>query len=114
VTCRRFDALDVPLRADSTNVVKIDVQGFEVEVVEGFGDRWKQVDLALIELRFAPEYTNRGPSFAPVCNILARFGLHPVVFQTYGRALNTHPVVRDVIFVRQELLQKVYWTYYRN
>ena len=113
VTCRRFDTLDVPLAAGSRIVVKIDVQGLEAEVVEGFGDRLNDVDLVLIEVRFVPEYKNRGPSFAPVCNILSRFGLHPVIFQRYGRGdYNTHAIVRDVIFVRETLLQKVYWKYY--
>jgi hypothetical protein len=92
--------------------VKIDVQGVEEDVVAGFGNVWKTVDLVLIELTFAPEYKNVRPSFSPVCAQLAQHGLYPVIFQRYGLQQSTYGIERDVIFVRDNLLPKVYWKNY--
>ena len=53
------------LKIDSVNLLKIDTQGFEPEVLEGFGEKLEMVDVVLSELMFY-DYYERSLSFSDI------------------------------------------------
>ena len=69
-------------------------------------------DAVLLECTFADEYEGKEPSFSPCCSLLRECGLYPIVFQDYGRALSNYAFERDVLFVKRELLGKIYFRNY--
>ena len=54
IEAKRFDSLNIKIKRPC--FLKIDVEGSEYEVLEGFGDRLKEVDVILIEYMFANFY----------------------------------------------------------
>ena len=54
---KRFDSLNIPIERPC--FVKIDVEGAEYEVLEGFGDRLNEVDILQIEEVFSDFFKNR-------------------------------------------------------
>lgn len=89
-------------------LLKVDVQGFEVEVLSGARGSLNAVDIVIIECSFAHEYKNTPPSFSPVCKFLLEFGFYPVIFKDFGRQLSPYAWERDVIFVREEAVQNIW------
>jgi FkbM family methyltransferase len=106
--CKRLDNF-VFDKAGAKLLVKIDVQGFELEVIRGGVNTLKMADIVLLECSFANEYTGKEPSFAPSCAMLKDCGLYPVVFQDYGRSLSNYAFERDVIFVKRALLDRIWF-----
>jgi FkbM family methyltransferase len=105
--CKRLDEFELP--ADRQRLlIKIDVQGFEGEVIRGGMNTLRQADVVLLECSFADEYVDKEPSFAPSCAALRECGLYPIVFQDFGRALSNYAFERDVIFVKRELLDRIW------
>jgi hypothetical protein len=88
--------------------VKIDVQGFEVEVIRGGLNTLKMAEVVLLECSFANEYTGKEPSFAPICSMLKDCDLYPIVFQDFRRSLSNYAFERDVIFVKRDLLDNIW------
>ena len=105
VTCRTLPSA-VALPSDRTVVVKIDVQGHEIAVIDGGGDWFARVDAVLCEVSFCPEYVGLVPSFAEVASRLAAHDLHPIVFQTYGQTVSNYAFERDVLFVKRSRLDR--------
>ena len=106
--CRRLDGFAFD-RGDARLFVKIDVQGFEIEVIRGALNTLKAAELVLIECSFADEYAEKEPSFAPICAMLRDCDLYPIVFQDFGRSLSNYAFERDVLFVKRELLGKIWF-----
>ncbi len=109
--CRTLDSFDFP-RTASKVFVKIDVQGLEIEVIRGGMKTLKMADMVMLECSFAEEWANKEPSFSPCCAMLRECGLYPVIFQDFGRALSNYAFERDVIFVRRELLENIWFENY--
>ena len=90
-------------------VAKIDVQGFEIEVIDGGRRVLAACDAVLVECSFAPMHADgKDPSFGHCNAMLSECGLVPVVFQRYGTLVNTYAFERDVLYVKRELAQKVF------
>ena len=106
VTCRTLPSA-VALPSGRTVVVKIDVQGHEIAVIEGGGDWFAGVDAVLCEVSFCTEYVGLAPSFAEVASRLAAHDLHPIVFQNYGRTISNYALQRDVLFVKRSRLDRI-------
>jgi len=66
-------------------------------------------DAVLLECSFADEYKGIEPSFAPACALLRKCGLYPIVFQDFGRLTSNYAFERDVLFVRRNLLARVWF-----
>jgi FkbM family methyltransferase len=82
-----LDSVAIDLTGYGTIVLKIDVQGHEIEVLRGTAEALRMVDVLIGELAFAGEYEGKPPSFAAVCGLLNEAGLFPAVFQCYSRLL---------------------------
>ncbi len=93
-------------------LLKVDVQGHESSVLQGAGGTLKLADVVIIEVSFANEYQGLSPSFGEVTAMLRAAGLHPVVFQDYGVACSSYAFERDVIFVRENLLPRIWYANY--
>lgn len=74
VTCTRYDTLHAQGIAPRPDVIKIDVQGFEYEVLEGFGDLLKGCLGVQVEAHFAPIYTDQ-KLLSDLVELLGRSGL---------------------------------------
>jgi FkbM family methyltransferase len=108
VQTERFDNVGIDL-SDShfRRVLKIDVQGFELQVLEGMANSLEHVDIALVELSFLPEYVEIPPSFSSVSRIFLEHGLYPAIFKDAGTHRGPYPPQRDVFFVRKQFFQNV-------
>ncbi len=108
---RLDDLLPEGLPADwtdgRTGVLKVDVQGHEAAALAGAPALLARIDVAIVELSFVEEYAGVEPSFGACAGLLAAAGLHPAIFQEYGRHIMPHAVERDVIFVRRHLLERI-------
>lgn len=108
VALQTLDSFGIDPSGHDVTVLKIDVQGHEVEALTGAVETLRTVDVLIGELSFASEYEGTEPSFARVCSLLQVAGLHPAIFQTYGRQLGPHAFERDVVFVRRKRLDRLY------
>ena len=105
VTIVRLDSIYSELCASSENVcLKIDTQGFEMQVLEGAGTRLSEIKLIQLEASLVPQYMGesliedliaylRSRSFVPIW-IINGYAAEPS-FQLYQA---------DVIFARSDLL----------
>jgi FkbM family methyltransferase len=108
VAIETLDSFEINTAGYEATVLKIDVQGHEVEALLGSSTTLQKVDLVIGELSFASEYDGTEPSFSRVCELLHAAGLHPAIFQCYGRQLGPHAFERDVVFVRRNRLDRLY------
>ena len=106
----RLDELNFNFHNKS--VLKVDVQGLEVEVLKGATNSLKLFDLIIIECSFAKEYLHSEPSFADIVELLKKDDLYPIIFQGYGKLISSYAIERDVIFVKKHLLDKILYTNY--
>ena len=88
--------------------LKIDVQGHEIEVLEGAKNTLKKCDVVLLELSFFEEFEGKTPSFSKAVGYLQLADLYPVHFQNYGTNLSPYAWERDVIFVKKDLLKEIW------
>ena len=106
VDCRTLSSI-VTLPSNATVIVKIDVQGHEVPVVEGSRDWFRDVDAVLCEVSFCEEYDGLAPSFVRVAAALACQDLYPIGFQSYGQTASNYAFERDVLFVKKSRLDRI-------
>lgn len=89
-------------------LLKIDVQGYEMNVLQGAVGTLPDIDVVLVECSFLSEYQGVPPSFAHVAGFLRDFEIYPAMFRNYGMALGPHAWERDVIFCRKSLLDQIW------
>lgn len=111
VECKTLDSFNIHANGAKL-ILKVDVQGHEVEVFEGADRTLSEIDACIVECSFADEYAGREPSFAVICERLRAHDLYPIIFQNIGRAISNYGFERDVIFVKRPLLRKVYFENY--
>jgi FkbM family methyltransferase len=92
-------------------VLKIDTQGFEVEVLEGSKKLLKKVSILIIECSFFNQYQDNNASFVRCCEILSKYNLYPIVFKFQGKRFTRHFYENDVIFVKLDQAKNIL---YRN
>lgn len=108
VEVRRLDSLWQELWPSVTPrplMLKIDVQGFEPQVLEGLGERLREVDLLLLEASLIPSYEG-AKSFDVVVSDMRSQGLHPVWIGTGWGSHRTGQVFEcDIAFARVQLIR---------
>lgn len=105
-----LDSFNIKKNDFNKLILKIDVQGHEIDVLKGASETLPLVDIAILELSFSNEYKDLEPSFARASELMLSAGLFPIIFQDYGRTLSPYAWERDVIFVKKYLLNKI-WNY---
>lgn len=107
IEARAIDNLDLKLKDQDITVLKIDVQGHEIEVLEGAKNTLENIDFVFAELSVRQEYSDHAPSFTAASTLLADAGLYPVLFQSYGKQLGPHPIEFDVLFAREPTMKRL-------
>ena len=91
---------------DRANLLKIDTQGYEPEVLEGLGDRLRDVDVVLTELMFF-DYYERSLSFSDIERFLLPAGFHLYDISHISKnPMNGRTDWVDVIYVNNRLRRK--------
>tara|TARA_B100001167_G_C16696505_1_gene269555 strand:- start:19 stop:834 length:816 start_codon:yes stop_codon:yes gene_type:complete len=103
---------DLDFKFHNQSVLKIDVQGLEVEVLKGALNSLKIFDLIIIECSFVKEYLDSEPSFSDIVELLKKNDFYPIIFQDYGKSISSYAFERDVIFVKKHLLDKIFYKNY--
>ncbi len=89
-------------------VIKVDVQGFESQVIEGGKEVFANADVAIVECSFIDEYVNHLPSFGNIVATLREIGLHPVRFGVFDRTKAPIAFERNVLFVKRKYFNKIW------
>lgn len=96
INLKRFDNLDIELKRPC--YVKIDVEGAEDKVIEGFGDKLKDVDVLQIEVLHQTFFEGQG-KLNHIMNILEKYG-----FKGFKQIEVTHiknkPQKSDLVFFK--------------
>lgn len=96
---------ELPLNTQNTSIMlKIDVQGFELRVLGGLGERLSEIKLVLLEASLVPVYDEE-PKFEDVIRKLRETGLHPVwIGPGWGNNVTKQIFQCDIIFARRSLI----------
>lgn len=96
---------DLPIPLPNASIMlKIDVQGLELQVLRGLGDRIGEIALFLLEASLVPVYDEE-PKFEDVVAELRAMGLHPVWIGPGWSSQATKQVFQcDIAFARRSLL----------
>lgn len=89
----------------SIYLMKIDVQGFELEVLEGAVETLKKTDYVFVEAAIRPLY-HGAPRFTHVHDFLDAHGFHLMAMRAWHRG-NRTLVETDMLFRRNELMPPV-------
>lgn len=92
------------LNVDSRTLLKLDVQGFEAQVLRGGGDCVGRVGMCMVEVTPIPLY-ERQSTFVEIVNLLSAGGLHYLGNLEQIHDAKGLPVYMDAIFVRQSALR---------
>lgn len=102
VEVRRLDTIAPEMDLTGPMLIKLDVQGFEMQVIEGGRETLAQADVLITEISFAEFYSGQ-PRFEDLYTELYELGLR---FRgTLGQVHSHHdgsPLFSDAIFVRAE------------
>lgn len=83
-------------------LLKIDVEGFELEVIDGAPELLQKVEVAILETRLFDIFGGT-PIFSEVCARMAAEGFEVYdVIDTIARPLDGALVMCDIVFVRRE------------
>jgi hypothetical protein len=106
VSTIKLDDLQIP-NDDRLLVLKIDVQGHDVEVLRTGPALLEAVQVAIIEVPFVKEYEDRLPSFAECLSLCQQADLYPVMFHEAGRGPSPYPIEQNVVFVKSAMLSNI-------
>lgn len=97
VTLERYAAEN---RITSAKLAKIDVQGFELEVLKGCGEFLKRIEHLLIEVQFTPLYEG-APVWTDILEFLFDRGFYPNVMAEFCVGPDARPLQADILFDNQ-------------
>jgi FkbM family methyltransferase len=96
---RLDDALDMPIARPL--LVKIDVQGFEAEVIKGATHTLAQTDIVVVENSFTPLYEGQA-LFGDIHDLLRSLGFsYRGRSETHYNSLTGEPIYEDSVFMRE-------------
>jgi FkbM family methyltransferase len=91
ISVKRFDSLDIDISRPC--LLKIDVEGYELKVLEGFGERLKEIDAVLLEYNSGENYVGQ-PTLKEITDILDKNGIKKM------KCLLQGPTGGDLLFYR--------------
>lgn len=97
VSVRRLDSVLTEGDLRGRVLLKIDVQGFEKQVLIGAGDLLKRIDWIYVELSFIPFYENQ-PLFNEIHQFLFNCGFSPMKIGHVSGAQNNIQSVIDILY----------------
>lgn len=103
-----LDAQAIDTTRYSFRLLKIDVQGHELQVLHGARQLLSKIDAALVELSYVTQYVGQPPSSVEVTRALGEAGLYPAIFQHHSHTASPYACERDVLFVREALLHNLW------
>lgn len=109
----RLDDMCKSFSKNDDFIVKIDVQGSEIEVIKGGMSVLSRASAVIIEASFVPIFKNQQkPSFTEITKQLELAGLFPIIFQEFSKKESLYAFERDIIFVKANLLSKIFFQNY--
>jgi FkbM family methyltransferase len=106
VPIRRLDSYAGELRLPGPDVLKIDVQGGEIAVLDGLGPLLQDVQLIQIETWLRRSYDGKAPLLHEIMDYLGRFSLELVEFADPFYDELHQICALDAFFARSELLAR--------
>ncbi len=100
------DYYTVIKQPNTNKIAKIDVQGFELNVLKGASNVLPLLDALIIECSFLNEFSNEKPTFPYLTSILIEHGFYPIMFGVFDAKKSPVGWERDVLFVKESLLNK--------
>ena len=98
VNVTRFDSFDIQI--DRPCFVKIDVEGAEIKVLEGFGDRLKEVDVLQLEYSFQDNFKGQ-TTFKEIISLLEKYNFELCPIQKLVFDRNNMPCQCDLFFFKK-------------
>ena len=105
VTTRRLDALVAEHKLPPPDILKLDVQGAELDVLAGAGYLLAQTGAIIAELSFLP-YNEAAPLIASVISGIDRLGFKCADICEISQAGNGSVMQIDILFANPTLVQK--------
>ncbi len=106
-------------RGDEINIkyikpvlLKIDVEGFEYEVLKGFGNKLKEVDIIIIELALENQFKGILKKFSKIVDLLSEYGFTGFLQKEIGYR-NNYPDTDmipggcDIMFFKNDLSEAI-------
>ncbi|MCX7121779.1 MAG: FkbM family methyltransferase [Gammaproteobacteria bacterium] len=111
VQCKTLDSFDIK-KSSKKLCIKIDVEGHDIEVFEGASELLKHADVVIAEVNFInmnldESGKRKKPSFSTLCTLCEKENLYPIILHTFGDQISNYAFRRDVIFVKEGLLDNV-------
>src|SRR4030095_1003394 len=88
VSIHQLNNYDAEINYQRT-IIKVDVQGFESNVVRGGLNVFNKADLAIIECSFINEFKDQRPTFGELVALLREVDMHPVQFGVYDYSISS-------------------------
>lgn len=82
-------------------LLKIDVQGFELKVLKGCGNRIHDIEYIIAEVQFKPLYEG-SPAWHELVAYVKPFGFTPKVMDGFCFAPDGQPLQADILFERAQ------------
>jgi len=101
----RLDTLVARERVPAPDLIKIDVQGAELEVLAGAAETLRSAAALIVEVSFV-DYNKGGPLAAQVIGAIERFGFNCADLCEVHRGAHDFVLQLDLLFVRPALFAK--------
>lgn len=98
INAKRFDSFDIKIERPC--FLKVDVEGSEYEVLEGFGDRLKEVDVIMFEYMFEELYKNQ-KNLSEIMALLEKYGFKKFI-QRANEINESGIVYCDLMFFKEK------------
>ncbi|TWU27180.1 2-O-methyltransferase NoeI [Novipirellula galeiformis] len=99
VPVTRLDTYLTENSIEAVKLLKLDVQGFELEALKGCGDRLRDIEYIISEVQFTPLYAG-APLWHEIVNYATHFGFVPQVMDGFCFAPDGQPLQADVLLKR--------------
>ena len=96
---KRFDSLDIKI--EKPCLLKIDTEGSELNVLKGFGNKLKDVDIIQLEVNFQENFKNQ-PKLSDLIKYLEDFGFKAFIQKSVRYDKDNKINHCDLIFIRNK------------